>query len=127
MTDKPFVTKLTLSQEKCVIKHAREIFTKIVQVGHGVTAANVKGIEASAESALSAAELFQRKLMEAGYGIREEDGQRIELSVGPSDLNAFPGSQSGGYPTVLGDGLRNCVGQCGAACETPVCKKDPKG
>ena len=123
MTDKPFVTKLTFSQEKCVIKHAREIFTKIVQVGHGVTAANVKGIEAAAESALSAAELFQRKLMEAGYGIREEDGTGIEIYTVPI---GGAGGESASSTPVLGDGLRNCVGQCGPACETQVCKKDTK-
>lgn len=71
--NKLFVHGLTLSQEKCVVKHAREIFTKLVQVGPGLTANNFKGVEAAATAAIEVAELFQTKLMEAGYGIRKED------------------------------------------------------
>lgn len=67
-SDTPVSTHaLTVTQEKCLVKHARELFTKLVQVGPGLTDQNIAGVTATAKTAIELAELFQRTLKEAGY------------------------------------------------------------
>lgn len=63
---------LNISQRKCLVKHARDLFTKMVQVGPGLTDQNVKGVKATAETAIQLAELFQTTLEEAGHGNPDE-------------------------------------------------------
>lgn len=60
--------QLSTIEVKAVVKHAREIFTKLAHPGPGLTKANRKGMEATAETAIALAELFQQKLKEKGYG-----------------------------------------------------------
>ena len=106
------IEKLTLEQEKCVIKHARELFTKLVSgdVKLGLTDNNRRGAEAAASTALELAEMFQKTLMEGGYGVRTEEG-----------------TGSNGRSDILGNGIRDRLGECGASCQAPVRKKDHEG
>jgi hypothetical protein len=110
-----FVNELSISQEKCLIKHARELFTKLVKVGPGITDQNIKGITADMDTAIELAEVFQRRLMNAGYTIREEHREHPTRDGQPAR-----GS------TILGSGIRTSMGECGTPGRARFVKKTTK-